>query len=105
MSARPATKHSTSRAHGSARNVVLAGDTSVPRQSLAVRAERVAAIAAVHAAAVDHDARVPTEAIAAARAEGLFGAAIPFEFGGEGASIGDTSMSATRSGALARRPR
>ena len=32
---------------------------------------------------------MPTEAIAAARAEGLFGAAIPLEFGGEGASIGD----------------
>jgi len=32
---------------------------------------------------------VPAEAIAAARAERLLGAAIPTEFGGEGASIGD----------------
>jgi acyl-CoA dehydrogenase len=51
--------------------------------------ERVAAVAAKHAAAVDHDSRVPAEAIAAARAERLLGAAIPSEFGGEGASIGD----------------
>ena len=31
----------------------------------------------------------PAEAIAAMRAENLFGAAIPGELGGEGASIGD----------------
>ena len=89
MSARPATKHSASAARGPARNLHVAGSPSGPEESLAARAERVAAVAAKHAAAVDHDSRVPAEAIAAARAERLLGAAIPTEFGGEGASIGD----------------
>jgi acyl-CoA dehydrogenase len=89
MSARPATKHSASAARGPARNLHVAGSPSGPEESLAARAERVAAVAAEHAAAVDHDSRVPAEAIAAARAERLLGAAIPSEFGGEGASIGD----------------
>jgi acyl-CoA dehydrogenase len=68
-----------------------AADTLRPEtlDSLAVRAERVAAVAASHAAAVDRDSRFPAEAIAAARAERLLSAAIPREFGGEGASIGD----------------
>jgi acyl-CoA dehydrogenase len=89
MSARPAAKHSASAGHGPARNVLAAGNTSEPQESLAVRAERVAAVAAKHAVAVDHDSRVPAEAIAAARAERLFGAAVPRELGGEGATIGD----------------
>ena len=89
MSARPATKHTASAARGPARNLHVAGSPSGPEESLAARAERVAAVAAKHAAAVDHDSRVPAEAIAAARAERLLGAAIPTEFGGEGASIGD----------------
>jgi acyl-CoA dehydrogenase len=89
MSARPAAKHSASAGHGPARNVLVAGNTSEPQESLAVRAERVAVVAAKHAVAVDHDSRVPAEAIAAARAERLFGAAIPRELGGEGATIGD----------------
>src|SRR5271154_908271 len=59
--------------------------------SLAARAKRVAAIAAKHAAAVDRDSRFPAEAIAAARAERLLGAAVPHEFGGEGASISDVA--------------
>jgi len=89
MSARRATKHSPPAARGPGRNLHVAGGTSGSEESLAARAERVAAVAARHAAAVDHDSRVPAEAIAAARAERLFGAAIPPEFGGEGASIGD----------------
>ena len=89
MSARPAAKHSASAGHGPARKVLVAGNTSEPQESLAVRAERVAAVAAKHAVAVDHDSRVPAEAIAAARAERLFGAAIPRELGGEGATVGD----------------
>ena len=87
MSARPATIHAAVR--GPAGNVHGAGKPSGSEDSLAARAERVAAVAAKHAAAVDHDSRVPAEAIAAARAERLLGAAIPSEFGGEGASIGD----------------
>jgi acyl-CoA dehydrogenase len=58
-------------------------------KSLAARAKKVAVIAAKHAAAVDGESRFPAEAIAAARAEGLLGAAVPREFGGEGASISD----------------
>jgi acyl-CoA dehydrogenase len=89
MSARPATKHSASAARGPARNLHVADSPSGPEESLAARAERAAAIAARHAATVDHDSRVPAEAIPAARAERLLGAAIPREFGGEGASAGD----------------
>jgi acyl-CoA dehydrogenase len=85
MSARPATKHNAS----AARNLHLAGRPSEPEKNLAARAERVAAVAAEHAAAVDRDSRVPAEAIAAMRAERLLGAAISLEFGGEGASLGD----------------
>ena len=75
--------------HGPARNALVAGNTPELQESLAVRAERVAAVAAKHAVAVDRDSCVPAEAIAAARAERLFGAAIPRELGGEGAGIGD----------------
>jgi acyl-CoA dehydrogenase len=51
------------------------------------RVEKVAAIAAAHAAAVDRESRFPREAIAAARAERLLGIAVPREFGGEGLSL------------------
>ena len=53
------------------------------------RAERVAAVAAAHAAAVDCDSRFPDEAMAAARAARLLGIAVPRELGGEGAGISD----------------
>ena len=55
------------------------------------RAERVAAVAAEHAASVDDDSRFPVEAISAARAERLLGAVVPRELGGEGASISDVT--------------
>jgi acyl-CoA dehydrogenase len=50
------------------------------------RAQRVAAVAALHAREVDRDGRAPVEAIAAAKAEHLMGLLVPREFGGEGAS-------------------
>ena len=103
MSARPATILSAAR--GAARYLHVAGSPSGPEESLAARAERVAAVAAKHAAVVDHDSRVPAEAIAAARAERLLGAAIPSEFGGRVRASATLSMSATRSGAPAPRPR
>jgi acyl-CoA dehydrogenase len=53
------------------------------------RAAKVAAVAAVHAAAVDKDSRFPDEAIAAARAERLLGIGVPRELGGDGATIAD----------------
>ena len=59
--------------------------------NLAARAEKVAAVAAQHAAAVDRESRFPAEAIAAARAERLMGIAVPRELGGEGASISDVA--------------
>jgi acyl-CoA dehydrogenase len=53
------------------------------------RANKVAAVAAEHAAAVDRDSRFPDEAIAAARAERLFGIAVSHEYGGEGAGLAE----------------
>jgi acyl-CoA dehydrogenase len=53
------------------------------------RGEKVAAVAATHAASVDSHSRFPSEAIGAARAERLLGIAVPPEFGGEGASTSD----------------
>jgi len=54
---------------------------------LRARVKTVAAVAAECAAAVDRDSRLPDEALAAARAERLFGIAVPRELGGEGAGI------------------
>ena len=51
------------------------------------RVEKVVAIAAAHAAAVDRESRFPKEAIAAARAERLLGVAVPRELGGDGLSV------------------
>jgi acyl-CoA dehydrogenase len=55
------------------------------------RVEKVAAVAAAHAADVDRESRFPQEAIAAARAERLLGIAVPRELGGEGAGIADVA--------------
>ncbi len=56
---------------------------------LRARVDKVVAIAAAHATAVDSESRFPKEAIAAARAERLLGVAVPREFGGEGLSVAD----------------
>ena len=53
------------------------------------RAQAAAAIAAAHAAAVDAEARFPSEAFAAIRAQRLLGILVPVELGGEGARISD----------------
>ena len=69
---------------------IAESDAPAPKLAdLAARAAKVAAVAAEHAESVDADSRIPSEAIGAARAEGLLGAALPREFGGEGASIAD----------------
>jgi acyl-CoA dehydrogenase len=60
-------------------------------ETLASRAETVAAVAAQHAASVDNESRFPAEAIAAARAARLMSIAVPREFGGEGAGISDVA--------------
>jgi len=74
-----------------ARSPVLAEGLAPGRElaDLAARAEKVAAVAAAHAYAVDSASRFPAEAIDAARAERLLGAAVPRELGGDGAGISD----------------
>ncbi len=61
------------------------------QQSLTLRAEAAAAVAGEHAIAVDREARFPTEALAALKAQGLMGMAIPRSFGGDGASLGEVA--------------
>jgi acyl-CoA dehydrogenase len=56
---------------------------------LMTRAEKVAVVAATHAASVDAESRFPKEAIDAARGERLLSAAVPPDLGGEGASTAD----------------
>jgi acyl-CoA dehydrogenase len=55
------------------------------------RLDKVVAIAAAHAAAVDGESRFPKEAMAAARAERLLGVAVPCEFGGDGLSVAEVA--------------
>jgi acyl-CoA dehydrogenase len=55
--------------------------------TLAQRAQRAAAVAALHADAVDRDGRFPLEAVTALKAERLLGLQIPSQFGGEGAGL------------------
>lgn len=61
----------------------------VALEAIVVRARRVAAVAAAHAVAVDEEARVPAEAIAALKAERLLGVLAPRTLGGEAASHGE----------------
>ena len=89
MAVRPAMLQSAPAPHGPMRGFIAGNFPLAGAENLAARAEKVAAIAAEHAAAVNSGSRFPAEAIAAARAERLLGAAVPCEFGGEGASISD----------------
>ncbi len=57
--------------------------------TLALRTKRVAEIAALHADAVDREARFPAEAVAALKAERLLGIQIPRQFGGESAGMSE----------------
>ena len=63
--------------------------TASQTEALLSRAERAAEIAATHAADVDSRARFPEEAIAALKAENLFGIMVPTSLGGEQASVSD----------------
>ena len=90
MTTRTATLQGVSASRGPARGLLIAGNQKLAgTESLTVRAEKVAAVAAAHAAAVDSGSRFPAEAIAAAREQRLLGVAVPPEFGGEGASISE----------------
>jgi acyl-CoA dehydrogenase len=64
-------------------------DRAARSSILAERAQAVAAIAAMHAPAVDRAARFPVEAIKGAKDHRLLGIMVPIELGGEGASLGD----------------
>lgn len=61
----------------------------VKAESLASRAQRVAAIAASHADAVDREGRFPREAVDAMIAERLLGIQVPAAHGGEGATFSE----------------
>jgi acyl-CoA dehydrogenase len=78
-------------ARGAMRDILIAATNlhAAASASLTARAEKVAAVAATHAASVDSDSRFPAEAIGAARAERLMSIAVPLEFGGEGAGTAD----------------
>jgi acyl-CoA dehydrogenase len=65
-----------------------AGDA---RADLASRVARAVEIAAVHAAAVDTEARFPAAAIEAVREGGLLGLMVPQDLGGEGLSLSDVA--------------
>ncbi len=63
-------------------------DRALMSQASQSAIDRVVAVAAAHADAVDREGRFPTEAIAALREEGLLGAMIPEPLGGDGATMG-----------------
>ena len=77
--------------HSAMRGILMAATNlhAASSANLTSRAEKVAAVAATHAASVDSDSRFPSEAIGSARAERLLSAAVPPELGGEGASTAD----------------
>jgi acyl-CoA dehydrogenase len=60
-----------------------------PEEDRKTRCERVAAIAAEHAAATDRDGSFPQAAIAAARTQRLLAVMVPGELGGEGAGLAE----------------
>lgn len=62
----------------------LPAATPAPAGDLDARAKRVAEQAARHADAVDREGRFPAEAVAALKAERLFGIQVPRSLGGEG---------------------
>lgn len=64
-------------------------DPIAPGRATAAALDRVVAVAAAHADAVDREGRFPAEAIAALKAEGLFGAMVPIELGGAGATMAE----------------
>jgi acyl-CoA dehydrogenase len=90
MSVRTATLQEIPVSRARARGLVVARKAfRAGTDGLAALAQRVAAVAAEHAADVDARSRFPVEAIAAARAEGLLGVAVPPDLGGAGADVSD----------------
>ena len=60
-------------------------------ESLKIRTERAAQVAALHADAVDAESRFPREALEALKAEKLLGIMVPAALGGEGAGIAEVA--------------
>ena len=79
------------RVRDAARGVQPAGSVAAATDAadLRARVDKVAAVAAAHAATVDVESRFPSEALAAARAERLLGLAVPRELGGEGCGVAE----------------
>ncbi len=73
-------------------------DPAFPAAGVNDAVERVVAVAAAHADAVDRDGRFPAEAVAALRAEGLLGMMVPVELGGFGATMATIAGHAQRLG-------
>src|SRR5579864_9165743 len=67
------------------------GQHSTTSADLRQRAAEMAATAAAAAEKVDFEARFPSEAFAAAKAQRLLGVLVPIELGGESASISDVA--------------
>jgi acyl-CoA dehydrogenase len=67
------------------------GQHSTTSTDLRQRAAEVAATAASTADKVDHEARFPSEAFAAAKAQRLLGVLVPIELGGEGATLSEVA--------------
>jgi acyl-CoA dehydrogenase len=89
--AAPMTVHDlkTAKAHGAHdRPAPASGVPDWGADDILTRAGRVAAVAARYAEAVDREALFPSEAIAAAKAEGLLGVLAPAALGGEAAGPG-----------------
>ena len=76
-------------APGRAASRRAAGQVLPLTQDIKWRTKAAAAVAAAHAAAADGEARFPSEAFAAIRAQRLLGILVPAELGGEGAGISD----------------
>jgi acyl-CoA dehydrogenase len=92
MTVRTATLQGIPASRSQVRGLLNNGDPMrTNTEGLASRAEKVAAIAAAYASAVDSESRFPAEAIAAAREYRLLGVAVPREFGGEGASVAEVA--------------
>ena len=79
-------------------DVAVADRDAAVHEPLASRVEAAASVAAEHAVAVDRDGRFPAEALAALKAQGLMGMAVPRAFGGEGAGIAEVADACFRLG-------
>src|ERR1700761_3847171 len=63
--------------------------SSVNQSDFTARARAASDVAAVHATAVDSEARFPSEALAELRKQRLLGLQVPIALGGEGATLAD----------------